>query len=289
MLDLVPLGQAQLQRAQVHNEKFSGGIKEGGSFLPTLSLKGRQFHIKAGKNESVSLDNRTLEVIMVTARDGVSKQYFAGAYVAGTSKAPDCQSADGIRPDPNVANKQSVTCATCRMNAWGSKINKETGKEGKACGDHKILILAPPTLDGDKPLQLQLPATSLQNLGLYIKLLNHNGLAANEVVTVLKFTDGEAYPKLEFKYVRNLTKDEIAKTKDIESRQDVIDTVKTPEHAEAPAGASEQQTVIQQPVPPATPTAPASGGPTPEQPAADDKPGDEVAAILGRWGATAKK
>lgn len=292
VLDLVPLGTAQMERAQINNTKFSGGIKDGGDFLPTLGLRGRQFRIKAGKGNETSLDNRTLDVILVTAREGVSKQYYEGAYVAGESKTPTCQSADGIRPDPSVVNKQSTTCATCRMNAWGSKINATTGAEGKACGDFKVLILAPPTLDAEKPLQLQLPAASLKNLGLFIKLLNHNGLAANEVVTQLKFTD-DAFPKLDFKYVRNLTQDEVAQAHDLEKRDDVIATVKTPEHQEEAAGASQQPVVAANVQPIQTAVSGAQTGPraevVPPTPTAPDNPSDEVAGILSRWGATAKK
>lgn len=277
VLDLVPLGTAQLERAAVNNEKFSGGIKEGGSYLPTLSLKGRQFHIKAGKEKPVSLEDRTLEVIMVTARADLSKSYYAGEYDPSKDvKGPDCKSSDGKVPDADVASPISPACATCRMNAWGSKINKLTGKEGKACADFKVLILAPPTLDADKPLQLQLPAASLQNLGQYVKLLNHNGLAANEVVTKLRFTDGDSFPKLEFKYVRNLTTDEVAKTKTIEARDDVIATVKVAERVEQKS-ASEQPPVV-----PNVPPAPPVIDPPPAE-TKDDKPTDEVANILNRW------
>lgn len=283
VLDLVPLGQAQLERAQVNNQVFSGGIKEASSFLPTLGTRGRQFRIKAGKGEEVSLDQRVLDVILVTARASLSKQFFQGKFVQGVSKAPDCKSADGVRPDPDVTNPQSPTCANCRQNAIGSRINEQTGKPGKACGDHKILIVAPPTLDGDKPLQMQLPYFSQQNLGIYVKLLNHNGLAANEVVTQLGFTD-DAFPNVTFKYVRNLTRDEIAQVQEIAAREDVVNTVKLPEHP-AEKSPSEQQTVI---------VTPASVGktevpPQTEQPPADDKPTDEVASILSRWGATAKR
>ena len=295
VLDLVPLGQAQLERAQVNNEVFSGGIKTGSDFLPTLSLKGRQFHIKAGKDKPVDLEDRTLDVIMVTARADLSKQYYAGEYGDGSQakgKAPDCKSADGKVPDPDIANPPSKTCATCRMNAWGSKINAVTGKEGKACADHKVLILAPPTLEpatdpNEKPLQLQLPAASLKNLGEYIKLLNHNGLAANEVVTKLKFTNEDAFPKLEFKYVRNLAPDEIQQVQQIAVRDDVVATVKTPDHA-APKHESETPAVVDRIPTTVAPTSGPGSGEAVNTPA-DDKPSDEVAGILSRWGATAKK
>lgn len=299
VLTLVPLGQAQLQRAQVHNDKFSGGIKDGGDFLPTLGLRGRQFRIRANKQE-VALDNRTLDVILVTAREALSKSYYAGAFDPGTSKAPDCKSADGIRPDADVKSPVNKTCADCRMNAWGSKVNQTTGAQGKACADYKLLILAPPDLDGDKPLQLQLPAMSLRDkdkyqksLGSYIKLLNHNGLAADEVATRLKFTDDDAFPRLEFTYVRNLTKDEITKVREVAQRDDVKATVSVETATLAPEQHASEQPAVTAPVtPPAetatqNPTSQASGGPTPAE-TTDQSPTDEISNILGKWGATAK-
>lgn len=292
VLDLVPVGQAQLERVAVKNDKFSGGIKDGGDFLPSLGLRGRQFRIRANKQE-VPIDARTLDVILVTAREALSKSYYEGEFQPGTSKQPDCKSADGIRPDADVKSPMNRTCADCRMNAWGSKINKTTGGQGKACADYKMLILASPTLDDDKPLQLQLPAMSLRNkdaytksLGAYVKLLNHNGLAADEVVTRLKFTD-DAFPRLEFTYVRNLSGTEIAKVREVAERDDVKATVSTETASLAPeTHASEQPAAVktEQPANP-TVTDQASGGQTQET---SEGPSDEIGAILGKWGAQGK-
>jgi hypothetical protein len=295
VIALVPLGQAQLERAQVHNDKFSGGIKDGGDFLPTLGLRGRQFRIRQNKQE-VALDNRSLDVILVTAREALSKSYYAGAFQPGTSKQPDCKSADGIRPDADVKNPINKTCVDCRMNAWGSKVNQETGSQGKACADYKLLVLAPPTLDGDKPLQLQLPAMSLrdkdkytESLGSFIKLLNHNGLAADEVVTKLSFTD-DAFPRVKFQYVRNLTAAEVAKVREVAQRDDVKATVSTEQATLAPEKhASEQPAAVTNaPAPPAqtaNPTDQASGGQTETT---DAGPEGDVANILAQWGAKGK-
>lgn len=286
-MTLVPVGpggKLEKSEAGARNTKFAGGIKDGGDFLPTLGLKGRQFHIKSG-GQTVSLDNRTLDVILVTARDGLSKMFYEGDYEAGAAKKPDCQSVNGVRPDPGVPKPQSDNCATCRMNAWGSKINKVTGKEGKACADTKMLILAPPTLDAEKPLQLSLPAASLKNLSAYIKLLNHNGLAANEVVTTLKFT-GDSYPKLDFKYARNLTSDEAQKVKDVEARDDVQATLSEPAAPAVEETATAVQPTVVENVKPAA-QAPAEAPPAAAK--TTDSPTDEVADVLSRWGASPAK
>lgn len=299
-MTLIPLSTAQLEKVKKNNDAFAGGIKDGGDFLPTLSTKGRQFHIRQNK-QSVSLDGRTLDVILVAARSSLSKAYYAGQYQPGQAKAPDCKSVDGIRPDADVKSPQNSTCTTCRMNAWGSKINPTTGAEGKACSDYKLLILAPPDLDGSsKPLQIGLPSMSLKNkdnytesLGAYIKLLTHNNLGVTEVVTRLGFTD-DAYPRLTFNYVRNLNAEEAAKVVEIAAREDVVAAI-----GEQPAALAETEHASEPPtVLPENPlheriqttvVAPAASAGnvavnTPESAA----PSEDVADILSKWSQTAK-
>ncbi|HZI17015.1 MAG TPA: hypothetical protein VEY09_00320 [Pyrinomonadaceae bacterium] len=316
--ELVPLGSAPLATTAAAdvNNKFAAGIKDGGDFLPSLSLKGRQFHIKSG-GQLVSLDNRTLDVILVTARDGLSKSYYVGPYVPGENKKPDCQSSNGLTPDVTVAAPQSETCARCPQNAWGSKINATTGAQGKACADTKVLILAPPSLDGDKPLLLALPAASLKNFAAYIKLLNHNGLRADQVITRLVFT-ADAFPKLDFQYVQNLDAASIAAAAGIAERDDVQAAVNPPVAA-APTLVQVGPAVAQTPTstPPVTIQQPSSAPVEVAFRVMEQTPGavqppptvgadvgasgvvaasvageagttDEVADILGRWGAQAK-
>jgi hypothetical protein len=286
-MTLVPLSEATIARreAAVHNEAFSGGIKDGGDFLPALGLRGRQFRIKSGGQE-VNLDNRTLEVILVTGRPTLSKAYYEGKFEPGTVKKPACQSVDGIRPDASVANPIAPLCATCRMNAWGSRKNEQTGRDAKACNDVKMLILAPPTLEADeKPLQVLLATGSQKTFIKYIKLLTHNGLAGAEVVTRLGFTD-DAFPKLTFDYVRNLTSDEAVKVAEIAKREDVTATLAiSAEQAPAEVTATQPTTVAN--VPPVQ-TAPAA---PPQAPAevVDDRPSDEITNVLSRWGASPAK
>lgn len=285
VMTLVPVSQASIAKkaATEANQAFAGGIKDGSDFLPALGLRGRQFRIKSGGQE-VSLDNRTLDVILVAARPTLSKAYYEGKFEPGTVKKPACQSVDGVRPDASVANPMSKLCATCRMNEWGSKKNEVTGKDAKACNDVKLLVLAPPTLETEeKPLQVLLATGSQKTLVKYIKLLNHNGIEANEVVTRLAFTD-DAFPKLTFDYVRNLTADEAAKVREIEQREDVISTLAISTQAEPTEVTADQPTTVAN-VPAPKETTPQPPAPTPAATVADT-PSDEITAVLGRWGAT---
>lgn len=290
VLDLVPVGRGgKLEKSEANqrNQAFAGGIKDSSDFLPVLGLRGRQFRIKSGGQE-VSLEDRHLDVILVAARTGLSKQYYAGDFQPGTVRKPDCQSIDGIRPDPGVANPINDLCATCRMNAWGSRKNTVTGKDAKACNDTKLVVLAPPSLDADKPLQLSLPVASHKNLSAYIKLLNHNGLAANEVVTRLKFTD-DAFPKLEFNYVKNLTADQATQVAEIAIRDDVQVTLNQPAQPKddgvAPATSTQPTEVAHVPEKSAAP----APTPAPTATVTPDQPSDEITNVLSRWGASPAK
>lgn len=288
VMTLVPLSNAAVAKrdATAANQAFAGGIKDGSDFLPALGLRGRQFRIKSGGQE-VSLDNRTLEVVLVTARPSMSKAYYEGAFTPGTVKKPACQSVDGVRPDASVANPMSKLCATCRMNEWGSRKNTDTGKDAKACNDVKLVVLAAPDLEPDeKPLQVLLATGSQKNLAKYLKLLNHNGLSANEIVTKLGFSE-DAFPKLTFDYVRNLTQEQADKVKAIEQRDDVISTLAINAQPLADDDAevtATQPTTVANVAPPKEEAVPA----TPPAPAAvtPDTPSDDITNVLSRWGAT---
>jgi len=175
----------------VSNDEFSSGLGSR-TYLPRLSIRGKRFRVSYG-NEETLLPDAEIEVVLVSARPGVSKVYYAKAY--GTSNEdnkPICASRDGIRPDPGVPAPQSDLCATCRWNAFGSAAS---GK-GKACSDYKLLVVTPAKAL-DMPLALHVPATSFKKLDAYIKQLNASKLVATQVITTLSFADVE-YPQLEF-------------------------------------------------------------------------------------------
>lgn len=283
------------------NSRFSSGVTSGGDFLPSLSLRGRQFRIKSGGTE-VSLDNRTLDVILVTARETASKALYVGQFVPGEKKKPVCASDDGVRPNADIAQPQHSNCAQCPQNAWGSKVNPTTGAQGKACSDSKYLVLAPPQLDGDKPLMLILSSASFKNFDGYIKLLSANGLLADQVVTRLSFTESDAFPKLTFTYVRTLDATQAGKVAEIAERDDVQAVVNpvrlvglTPLEPTPAQPTSTPPVVINNTAPIQSPPTQPAVLPQPPQPpqespapAQGDGQTSEVASLLAKWGATAK-
>lgn len=156
----------------------------------------------------------SIEVIIVKAAAPISKIFYKGGYVDGSSAAPDCWSANGITPDGSVQNKVHATCADCPMNAWGSRVT-EAGKQGKACADSRRIAVVPVAdIDNELfggPMLLRIPAASLKDLKAYGDLLNSYQYPYYACATRISFDPKEAYPKFVFQAIRPLTDDEARK------------------------------------------------------------------------------
>lgn len=149
----------------------------------------------------------SIEVVLVKASPAVSKIFYKGGYVEGSNSAPDCWSADGVKPDGSVQAKVHATCADCPMNAWGSRVT-EAGKQGKACADSRRVAIVPlEDIDNELfggPMLLRIPAASLKDLKAYGDLLNSYQYPYYAVATRIAFDPKEAYPKFVFTAIRPL-------------------------------------------------------------------------------------
>lgn len=152
----------------------------------------------------------SIEVVLVKASPAVSKIFYKGGYVEGSNSAPDCWSADGVKPDGSVQAKVHATCATCAdcpMNAWGSRVT-EAGKQGKACADSRRVAIVPlEDIDNELfggPMLLRIPAASLKDLKAYGDLLNSYQYPYYAVATRIAFDPKEAFPKFVFTAIRPL-------------------------------------------------------------------------------------
>lgn len=156
----------------------------------------------------------SIEVVIVKAAAPISKIFYKGGYVEGSTAAPDCWSANGVSPDSSVQNKVHPTCADCPMNAWGSRVT-EAGKQGKACADSRRIAVVPiADIDNELfggPMLLRVPAASLKDLKAYGDLLNSYQYPYFAVATRISFDPKEAYPKFVFSAIRPLTDDEARK------------------------------------------------------------------------------
>lgn len=199
---LVPKNTGVLTRpgGQRLNSDLTAGIRSGYSIV---GYKGKIWSIKSG-GESRQLmradgdgPRHSIEVVLVKAATGISKIYYEGGFVEGSTAAPTCSSATGLTPDTGVPKKMANACATCPMNVWGSAVTTQ-GKPAKACKDHKRLAIVPAEdilneRDGG-PMLLRVPGASLKELAAYASKLEQYGYRYDEVTTKIAFAD-EAYPK----------------------------------------------------------------------------------------------
>lgn len=224
------------------NAAAAGGIKTGG--FARISIDANKFSIvDGGETQPLTtpgapgqpaLPMMCLEVVVVLANPSLSKTYYAKKWVKGSADEPDCRSANGQAPDPDVAQKQHTNCAACPQNQWGSKISELSGKEIKACGDSKQLALLPANDLAYKALGLAVKAGSLSNWGKYIQALSGRGYPITELVTNVTF-DATQNGVLNFGFNRFLSDDEAAKVKARAAGDDVKNIVSPSRTIAAPA------------------------------------------------------
>lgn len=221
--DVVPFGARDLAKSAARfsgalggsNDDLSAGVSGGFS---VISIRGSKWRIKHSGEETLVTDAEgepipSLRVLLLKANSAVSKNYYEGGYVEGSSDEPDCWSSTGIKPDESVQNPVSPGCANCPKNAFGSRIT-ENGKKAKACSDvRRVVVLPEGDLANERyggPLLLRVPAASLSELSAYGKVMKDKGFPYNTVITRISFDPETAYPRLRFNAVRPLSEDEIA-------------------------------------------------------------------------------
>lgn len=183
----------------------------GGSLGKRISIKGGVFRLLSGSEEVASIDDRYLDVVIVQAAPKISRTFYAGTYEEGSSKGPDCWSADGEKPDASVEEPQSHNCASCPQNAKGSGQG-----ESRACRfSQRLAVVLANNIEGDI-MQLTLSATSIfgkeegdkRPLQAYARYLGAQSISPEMVVTRLRFDTKAAVPKLFFQPMRFLEQDE---------------------------------------------------------------------------------
>jgi hypothetical protein len=191
-------------------DDLSAGV--GGGFA-VLSIKGSRFRVKYQGQEHPILDDKgdpvgSIEAVIIKSNDVLTKQYYTSGFVEGSSEAPVCFSLDGKVPSPQSPQPQHTSCAVCPKNAFGSKINAETGKKSKACQDNRKLAIVP-LLDLKNelfggPMLLRIPAAALKDLAMFGDTLKARGYPYNAVAVRIGFDISVSYPKPIFKAIRVL-------------------------------------------------------------------------------------
>ena len=194
---------------------LSGG--GGGSFGKRISVKGGVFRLMSGSDEVAAIEDRHLDVVIVQAAPKISRTYYAGSYEEGASKAPDCWSADGEKPDASAKEAQASNCASCPQNVKGSGQG-----DSRACRfSQRLAVVVADDIAGDV-MQLTLSATSIfgkeegdkRPLQAYARFLAAQSISPETVVTRLRFDTKAAVPKLFFQPMRWLSEDEYESVKE---------------------------------------------------------------------------
>ena len=208
---------------------LTGGVVAG---FPTISYRGKVWRIRKGGEETNYLNEegeavQSLDVVLVKAHNKPSKIFYDKAFEEGSVEAPRCWSANGDTPDIGVVNPIAANCAACPNNIWGSKINKDTGKKGRACADaRRIAVVSMAELEekGTEATKclLRIPPASLVPLKEYAeKVLKPKGIPYFALVTRLGFDTEKAHPQITFKPKRFLTEDEARAILTIQASEEV--------------------------------------------------------------------
>lgn len=211
---LVPLSASQLpahlrktqEQSRAIAAELAGGVTAS---FPIISYRGKVWRIRKGGDEIPFLDQngdpvQSIELVFVKSNKLPSKTFYLKKYEEGDTEAPACWSSDGIRPDAAVPHKQSAVCATCKQNAWGSRMT-DSGKKGRACSDVRRMAvvfadeLARKGADAHLFL-MRVPPASLNPLKDYAeKVLGPAGIEYFALATRVGFDTTAAHPKLTFR------------------------------------------------------------------------------------------
>jgi len=192
------------------NDELGAGVNASYS---VIGYRGKVWSIKHSGNEIPLMREdgdgarASIEVVILKAASAISKIFYANGYQDGANAAPDCWSADGLKPDASVQNKECSTCAACPRNAWGSRVT-ESGKQGKQCADSRRVAVVPVNDMANEafggPMLLRVPAASLKDLKGYGEQLNSYGYPYYEVATRISFDVKESFPKFVFAAIKPL-------------------------------------------------------------------------------------
>jgi len=217
--------------AHINDEALSGSAKP---MPPSIIADKGKFVIKQDGNSVVATFPDTpanqaagivgaplsvLKVIVLKAKPGIEKAWYAETYVPGQeAQAPDCSSEDGVKPSANSSIKQCDNCASCPQNVFGSgKKADGSPSGGKACNDKKIIAVY---AVGFGVYRFAIPPASLtgkraSGLGMswdmYCRQLASKGLPLPAVITTISFDRGDTDYKLNFNFDGVLAEAQLSK------------------------------------------------------------------------------
>lgn len=254
-------------------------------FSARLSFRGGRWHLidKEGK-ETDSPENNgvAIDLVVIGANEKVSKMFYAEAYSPDKDTQPACFSDNGTAPSERAAKPQSMTCALCPKNVWGSAVNPTSGKQSKACSDSKKLavVRAADLMDelahpGDANFEstiysLSIPAASLKGWAAVCNTIAEKGAPIGAIVFSFTFDTSASFPLLKASPKRWIEQNEADLVRELAMDDEVLLAVGSKDKAMTPDAFSKR--VAPQPETAAAPSAPAAqtpAAPAPVMPARD--------------------
>jgi hypothetical protein len=190
----------------------------GNTGTKRISIRGGVFRMMVNGEEIAKNENRAMNIVIVNGAAKVARSFYAGKYVAGEATHPDCWSNDGDKPDASIEHPQASACEGCPQNIKGSGQG-----DSRACRyQQRLAVVLADDVGGDV-FQLVLPAKSIFGRGdndkmpfqQYAKYVGSQGKSLSTLVTEMRMDSDSDTPKLTFKPVRFLSRDEwiVAKEK----------------------------------------------------------------------------
>lgn len=190
----------------------------GNTAVKRISIRGGVFRMMVNGEEIAKNENRAMNIVIVNGNPKVSRQFYAGKYTPGETTPPDCWSNDGDKPDASIEYPQHSSCDGCPQNIKGSGQG-----DSRACRfQQRLAVLLADDIEGDV-FQLLLPSQSIFGRGdvdkmpfqQYAKYVGSMGRSLGTLITEMRMDSDSATPKLTFKPVGYLTREQwlIAKEK----------------------------------------------------------------------------
>ena len=169
----------------------------------------------------------SMEIVIINASP-VARAFFDNTFDVNNTVAPTCWSEDTQRPDPGVPElqRQASRCMDCKQNIRGSS------GYGRACRFLQRLAIV--KLDDLKKIyQLQLPATSIfgktveghMPLQEYVRHLQRYNTTAISVATKMYFDKKSSVPKLFFKPISGLDKEQLKTVEGMINHPDTLEAI----------------------------------------------------------------
>lgn len=214
--------QATMGNLLAVGEAAIGGIQSGAH--PRISIKQNRWRLVDVQGNEQVLPTLELYAIVIDANPNLSKIYYDKPYNPADTEpmAPACFSDNGVGPSSRAEKPQSVSCAACPHNVWGSKITS-SGAKTRACGDSKKIAVILADNPNGPVYELRIPAASMANFANAVKQLFGRGIPLPAVIFRLTFDTTSDYPKILFEATGYATAEQMQVVTEVLQTDEVIE------------------------------------------------------------------